>query len=415
MFLFKNIDIKKATGIDNLSVRILRLALPFTIIPILTILNQAIAEATFPKQWKTAIITPLHKGGDPNTLTNYRPISVLPILSKIYEKHILLTLQQHLEVNRTIHSSQSGFRKHHSCTTTLHHLYSTWLDMTKNKHPLVLLFLDFQKAFDVVDHQILLSKLAHIGIDGNLFKTIQSFLSGREQCVKIHSSYSDTLPVLTGVPQCSILAPTLFLMFINDLLTLPLNCTSHAYADDTTFFISCTDNQKIQSLLNHDLTIIQQWCDMNKMALNTTKSHYLLINPPKNCSLTIKLGRTQLKSRSSTKLLGYMVNDTLSWTDHVSYLSNKISSNLRLFYNIRHFMNFSTSKLYYYNYIHSYLIYGVHLYYPLSPTLRTNPLFILQKKALRLICRSNSNRSTPLKKNTINSIYCIKNSNFTAS
>lgn len=377
----------KATGIDNISIRLLRLAIPFIIIPLTDIINRAIQEATFPKQWKTAIITSLHKGGDKNNLNNYRPISVLPILSKIYEKHILTALQIHLESNNTISSLQSGFRKNHSCTTTMHHLYSTWSDTAKDKNALVIIFLDFQKAFDMVNHKILISKLASIGVTGHFLDTISSYLTDRKQCVKVKNTCSDTLPVITGVPQGSILAPTLFQIFINDLLKLPLNSTPHAYADDTSFFISGTDPIRIQSQIDQDLLLIQQWCETNRMCLNTSKSHYLLVNPPLNFSFSISICNSNLTRQSKSKLLGFIINDSLTWHDHITLISNKISSNLRLFYNIRHFMNFDTARLYYYNFIHAYLIYGLHIFFPTTPAKYTNTLFVLQKKALRLVCK----------------------------
>ena len=398
ILLFKSIDLKKATGHDNLSVRILRLALPFVSHIITDILNKAIEEGIFPSQWKIALVTPLHKGGDPNTLSNYRPISVLPVLSKIYEKHILASLQTHLDTHNIISSSQSGFRKQHSCTTAMHHLYSTWLDEVKSSKLLVLLFLDFSKAFDMVNHETLLKKLKHMGITGNLLEILQSFLSNRHQCVKIKECCSNMLPLSSGVPQGSILAPTLFQIYINDLLSLPQHCQVHAYADDTTFFISSNNSQLLQKQLDHDLLLIEQWCTINKMPLNLYKSHYLVINSTKVCPIHINICGHSLERKTSSKLLGFTINDSLDWKSHIAHVSNKVSSNLRLFYNLRHLLNFQTSKQYYYNFIHPYLMYGVHLYYPMSPARYTNPLYILQKKALRLIC---GNQSHQTKLNTL--------------
>lgn len=386
ILLFKTIDIKKATGNDKLSVRILRLALPYTHNIITDIINTAIAEGTFPAQWKIAIVTPLHKDGDHNTLTNYRPISVLPILSKIYEKHILSTLHTHLHKHKLINDSQSGFRKLHSCTTAMQHLYSTWLNEMKNNKLLTLIFLDFRKAFDVVNHQILQRKLEAFGIGGNFLKILRSFLSNRKQCVKIGNCTSDMLPITSGVPQGSILSPTLFQIYINDLLSLTKFCKVHAYADDTTFYISSDNPQLLQQQVNIDMNLIQRWCKLNMMELNISKSHYLLVNNKNNYPIHINIGGHLLKKKTTTKLLGFMINDSMDWKNHISHISEKISSNMRLFYNLRHLLNFTTARHYYYNFIHSYLIYGVHLYYSMSPTIHTDTLYILQKKALRLIC-----------------------------
>lgn len=385
--IMQDIRSNKATGIDGISIKLLHISLPFIIFPLTDIINRAILESTFPKLWKTAIVTPLHKGGDSNDLSNYRPISVLPILSKIYEKHILIALKTHLVKNNTISRFQSGFRENHSCITTIHHLYSTWSNMVKSKNILAIIFLDFRKAFDTVNHQILTAKLKSIGIGGKFLDTISSYLTERQQCVKIKNIYSDTRSVTTGVPQGSILAPTLFQIFINDLLLLPLSSTPHAYADDTSFSISGSDPALLQLKIDRDLALIQQWCEANQMSLNISKSHYLLVNPPTNFPLTISINGSTLVQQSKSKLLGFIINDSLTWLDHIFSISNKISSNLRLLYNIRHLMNFNVARLYYYNFIHSYLIYGLHIFYPTTPSKYTNTLFILQKKALRLVCK----------------------------
>ena len=386
ILFFKSIDIKKATGYDRLSVRILRIALPFIIDIITDIINVAIAECSFPSQWKIAVVTPLHKGGNPNTLTNYRPISVLPILSKIYEKHILSALHLHLDKHNIISNSQSGFRKKHSCSSAMHHLYSTWSDEIRCKKLLLLIFLDFRKAFDLVNHEILLTKLKRLGITGNFHNIFKSFLSNRTQCVKVGKSFSEMLPISSGVPQGAILSPTLFQIYINDLLSLPLYCKVHAYADDTTFYVSSDGSKKVQQLIDSDMSRIQCWCRTNKMEINVSKSHYLLLNAANSSIITIKVGDKQIERRSSTKLLGFVLNDSLNWQSHIAHISSKVSSNLRLFYNLRHLLNFTSSMHFYNNFIHPYLLYGIHLYYSMSPALHTDSLYILQKKALRLIC-----------------------------
>ena len=388
---FKDIGINKATGTDGLSVKVLRLALPLVVNILCDIINRAISENCFPTQWKSAVITPLYKGGDRENPSNYRPISVLPVLSKIFERHILKTLSEYLYTNNLISDSQSGFRSKHSCSTAMQHLYSQWIESQKSRHSLVLLFLDFRKAFDTVNHNLLIKKISSLGISGHLLSLLNSYLAGRTQCVKINSSLSTTLPVSCGVPQGSILAPTLFLIFINDLLSLPLHSKVHAYADDTTFYLSNPNPTRLRGLVADDIISIEHWCDSNLMTINESKSHFLVVNP-QNHSFSFSLKNSILQERGSTKLLGFTVNNTLTWKDHISEISNKISTNLRLFYNIRHLIDFNTSKLFYYNYVHSYLTYGIHLYFPLTPVVLTNRLSTLQRRALRVVCRPYQNK-----------------------
>ena len=184
-----------------------------------------------------------------------------------------------------------------------------------------------------------------------------SFLSNRHQCVKIHNSISSKPPISCGVPQGSILSPTFFHIFINNLLTLPLTSVVHAYADGTTFYISDINPTILQQKINRDLNLIQDWCSANRMVI---KSHFLVINQNQN-PLSLSINNQKLQQKSSYVLLGFHINDALSWSNHVTHIAHKISSNLRLFYNLRHLMNFGTAKLCYLNFIHSHLIYGIHL------------------------------------------------------
>lgn len=209
---------------------------------------------------------------------------------------------------------------------------------------------------------------------------------------------SKTLPITSGVPQGSILAPTLFQIFINDLLSLPKHFDTHAYADDTTFYISGKEN--LQKHINQDIASIEQWCLTNKMALNLSKSHFLIINPPQNASIDVIINQHPLAHKKTSTLLGFTLNNVLTWSDHIQTVINKVASNIRLFYNIRHLMNYTTAKTFYYNFIHPHLTYGIHIFYPLTPAKDTLCLYKLQKKALRLICINSTSKQNHLPSTT---------------
>jgi hypothetical protein len=198
-------------------------------------------------------------------------------------------------------------------------------------------------------------------------------------------THYQTRTIRSEVPQGSMLGPTLFQIFINDLLQLPLSLKVHAYADDTLFFMADKDLQTTQARAQADLDKISHWCHTNKMIINAKKSHYLL--SASSSDLELKIANSCLPRKQSIKVLGFLINDNLNWKDHIRELSQKITTNLRLFYLTQHLMTTQIAKIFYYNFIHSYLTYGIHIYFNLSPDKLTNELFLLQKKALRLILK----------------------------
>ena len=380
-----SISDNKSAGPDNVSVKMLKFSFSVVVDIITDMINRMLIEGVFPKQWKLARVTPIFKGGNKNDPSNFRPISVVSVLSKILEKHVNLCLQKYLEDNNILHEQQSGFRKGFSCNDAVLRLVSC-CNYFKNKGDYVsLMFLDFKKAFDCVDHSLLLLKLRSVGVTGQFHSLLSSFLSDRFQFVKFNGDVSDLLPINAGVPQGSILAPTLFLVFINDLLQLPLHSSSFAYADDTAFISHSSDKTVLEMSCNKDLEKICNWCDTNKMVINTSKSHFLLCDHSGSSQFVISFRDVALSRSSSTKLLGFYLDDSLSWNNHVSQISKTLRSNLSLFRKCRPYISRKAALIFYHQFIFCHLIYGIHIYYNLSPCYVTNPLFLLQKRSFRIL------------------------------
>ena len=195
----KNIDITKATGSDNIGARLLKLAAPFISDSLMYICNQSILNSTFPDKWKEGKVRPLYKNGPKDDTNNYRPISILPVISKMLEKHVHDSLMTYLTSHKLLHSTQSGFRPNHSCETALLQMVNKFLEAVNSSQIIGMVMVDFRKAFDLVDHTLLLKKLRHYKLSDKTINWVSSYLLGRKQKVVINNIESRMENVLCGV------------------------------------------------------------------------------------------------------------------------------------------------------------------------------------------------------------------------
>ena len=273
----QTIDINKATDTDTIGPRLLRLAAPYITDDITYICNSSIKTSVFPRKWKEAKVSPLFKNGLCEDVNNYRPISILPTLSKLIEKHVHDSLYQYLNSYRLIHKTQSGFRPQHSCETALLSMVDSWLDALDNGKLVGLLLVDFKKAFDLVDHEILLAKLKIYGINEATASWFKSYLAQRQQLVSIGEVKSELKSITCGVPQGSILGPLLFLLFINDLPLYTTKVFTDLYADDTTVYDIQDSLPVIEQNLQEALANLHFWCKCNGMVINTDKTKLMIV------------------------------------------------------------------------------------------------------------------------------------------
>ena len=248
MKYLNNLDIRKSTGTDDIGPRLLRMASPIIAESLTFICNLIIKTGSFPDKWKEAKVKLLHKGGPANDPYNFRPISILPVLSKLFEKHVHEPLMNYLEKYKLLYDTQSGFRLNHSCEIALFHMVEKWLKILDNSELVGIILVDFRKAFDLVDHSILMKKLELYKFNQVSINWFRSYLSDRKQIVSFKNIVSARETVKYGVPQGSIFGPLLFLLFINDL-PLHTKVRTDLYADDATLYEIKRSKQEIERKL----------------------------------------------------------------------------------------------------------------------------------------------------------------------
>jgi hypothetical protein len=270
---------KTSAGIDGIDNETLKISLPYTVESLTYIFNLCIKQSTFPTILKKAKVIPIPKSKDLEDINNYRPISLLSALSKPLEKHIQKHLLDFLEKNKLLNIHQSGFRPKHSCQSALTHIVDSWLESINKSLMSGAVFLDLKKAFDLVDHDILLNKLTVYHLNATSIAFFRSYLEDRKQKVYAHGRYSKQGNVNYGVPQGSILGPLLFILFINDL---PLHITNsdvncNLFADDTSLHVSGKKTTDINQSLQCSLNEVSDWCRQNHMVLHPAKTKSILI------------------------------------------------------------------------------------------------------------------------------------------
>lgn len=270
-------------GCDNVNVKLLKLTKCYIVHAITDLFNHSLNLAVLPRDWLHANIIPVHKSGSVNKVENYRPISLTSIVCKILEHIICSNMMTFLESNGMLSRYQHEFRKNFSCVSQLFEFSTDLHNSVHERLRTDAVFIDFRKAFDKVCHQGLLHKLRRLNINTKVTNWVEAFLTGRSQCVVFGNETSTLLPVISGVPQGTVLGPILFLVYINDLPEC-ISANIRLYADDCVIHrnISCTDDSV---LLQTDLNNISKWCLDWGMEINVSKTKHFIYNTEKPSSI----------------------------------------------------------------------------------------------------------------------------------
>ena len=369
MNIIRSLNPNKAHGLDDISVRMIKICDDALLLPLRLIFESCLTQGVFPQVWKQANVVPIHKKNSKSLKNNYRPISLLPIFSKILEKLIFDSLYHHLDKNSLLNQNQSGFRPGDSTVNQLLSIVNSIFSAFDCNPTLDVrsVYLDISKAFDRVWHRGLIYKLSQFGISGKLMILIQSFLNDRKQRTVLNGKTSTWGTFSAGVPQGSILGPLLFLIYINDL-TDGLRCNVKLFADDTSIFTVVHDPHTAALDINHDLNLIESWAhnwrmsfntDPNKQAVEVTfsKKRIPINHPP------IFFNDVPVKNFQEQKHLGIILDSKLSFTSHIKSIISKSRQGIGMLRFLSKYLPRHTLNKIYKLYVRPHLDYGDVIYH----------------------------------------------------
>lgn len=357
--LIKSFPNKKCST-DTVPVYIIKHVIELVSPVISSLFNQSISLGIFPEILKLARVLPLFKSGSLDNLTNYRPISLLPLFSKLFEKLAHRRLNSFLTKYKILSKRQFGFQRGYSTTSAIvEYLEYAYEAFEKNLF-MCTVFLDFSKAFDTVRHDILLMKLDHIGIRGVCLGWFTSFLTDRKQYVSIGGCNSSQAHLSVGVPQGSTLGPMLFLLYINDMFRSVNSLKMLHFADDTTLFHSSSNIMELESVFNNELKQLDEWLIANRLSLNVSKTKCMYIYNRKLPVLpVIKINNRVLGIVDSHKFLGIVIDNRLRFEEHIDRLSATLARSIGVMHRVSKFVTPHTLRSLYYSLVYSRISYAV--------------------------------------------------------
>lgn len=358
----ENLDVSKSSGFMEMNTRIFKIAFKILLKEYTRIINLCKQLNSFPNSWKYAITVPIPKKGDAKSVNNMRPISLLPVAGKVLERFINNHIMEHMEGNGFFAKCQGGFRKGKSTIHTVYNLIKYVWENRNNKKYVASIYLDLAKAFNTIDHEILLEKLKKLNFSDKFTLFIKSYLSERKQRIKLGNIFSELNTVPEGVPQGSIVGPSLFLIYVNDMENVKFNGVTHLYADDTVISYAADTVDDLVLGLRDDLANFYKWSVLNKLTINIAKSKILPYGTKTQGNFLegrhISLNNTDLGIVNKYVYLGVKLNSGLDFNEHACHLYKSALQMSYSLYKIRSFIDSKSAVIIFKAFILSRLEYG---------------------------------------------------------
>ena len=363
----------KSKDFFGLSVILIKRNIDNIISPLTKLINRCLDEGVFPNCLKIAKVIPLFKKGNRDEPCNYRPISLLPVFSKVVEGIMNSQIYEYFEINNIFNDKQYGFRKKRNTSDAIVNFIKNTLRCFEDGSHCLSLFLDLTKAFDCVDHSILLDKLREYGFDDVSLSLVESYLKNRYQMVFWNGQWSRKMLIRSGVPQGSILGPLLFIVFVNDFPDFINMADSILFADDSTVTVGGSELDSLVTWSDVAQSIAKYWFSVNKLNMNANKTEKMLFSTR---------GVKEINKNPSVKFLGIHLDPELRWNTHIDQLSKKLSKNIFLLKCLSQFVSNKVLLSVYHGIIHSSIRYGIvawgHCAY-------RHKIFALQRRAIRFV------------------------------
>ena len=340
--LCREINTSKSSGFAQIAAKVLKSAFLVLVSQLVHMFNASFSTGICPTSWKKATVIPIFKGGDRSRVGNYRPVSLLPLPGKLVEKVVHNQLSRFLDHSEILTELQSGFRKGFSTTSAKANLTDKLFEGINGGNITVAVFVDLQKAFDTVNHSILLYTLQKYGITDSNLAWCKNYLSNRDQCTLANGIVSPSAKITCGVPQGSVLGPLFFILYVNDMCYALGSIGVQLYADDTVLYLSGNSPKKLQDVMNFNLGLLSLWCNSNKLTVNPGKTKMMLFGTRKSIKkvkdMKLYLDGAQIQALPTFKYLGLTLDNTLSYKPHTATLVKTVMHKLVLLSKVKKFL-----------------------------------------------------------------------------